>query len=332
MTPRPRQSTPSVFTIDQARQHGITDHHLYRTGLLTPFSGIRVEKATKVSTVVLAQQLAFRDPTLVISHQTAAQAWGLWLPARIRRPGIHLSRIRGTGTAPRFKDAEGHLISADSEDLRTVDGVRLTSPEWTWTDLASQGLTLNELVAAGDALLQRNDGPPRPPGLLGRNPLSTPEAIRNLLERRRGVRGLRDLRTAVELLRARVDSEPESRIRTGLVDSGWPEPDVNPRIVFPDGWKITADLVYWAWRIVLQYEGKHHFSEESQYRRDMRRDRELARRGWATVRMDGDVFDSPRKWTAFLDQLAAEVERQTLLMSQTGESEPTLPRPDRVHS
>jgi hypothetical protein len=316
MIPRPRPSTPRVFTIDQARQHGITDHRLYRTGLHTPFAGVRMVKTSMVSNAVLAQQLALRDPTLVISHQTAAQAWGIWLPTRMRHPRLHLSRIRGTGGIPRFKGAEGHLISAGPGDLRTEEGVRLTSPEWTWTDLASQGLTLNELVAAGDALLQRTDGAPRLPGLLGDNPLSTREAIREALDRHRGAPGVRTLRTAWELLRERVDSAPESRVRTGLLDAGWPEPEVNPTLVFEDGWQTTADLVYWAWRIVLQYEGKHHFSEECQYRRDMRRDRELARRGWATVRMDGDVFDSPRKWTAFLDQLAAEVERQTRLMSQ----------------
>lgn len=317
MSPRPRPSTPHAFTIDQARLHGLTDHCLYRTGLHTPFAGIRVAKFSRVSQAVLAQQLALRDPTLVISHQTAAQAWGIWLPTRMAQARLHLSRVRGAGGIPRFKGAEGHLISAGPEDLRSEQGVRLTSPAWTWTDLASQGLTLNELVAAGDALLQRDDGPSRLPGLLGDNPLSTREEIREVLERRRGAPGIRMLRTAVELLRERVDSEPESRVRTGLVDAGWPEPEVNPVLVFEDGWTVTADLVYRPWRIVLQYEGRHHFSEENQYRRDMRRDRELARRGWATVRLDGDVFDSPSKWTAFLDQLAAEVERQTRLMSPT---------------
>ncbi|MFC7400880.1 hypothetical protein [Citricoccus sp. GCM10030269] len=356
MSPRRRQSTPDVFTIDKARELRLTNYRLYRSGLKIPYSGLRINSAAEsimkepsaqrshqpshlqnhqpdhqqsaqqtaqqtdptpreYSNAELGRMLALRDPSLVISHQTAAETWGIWLPSRMRTTRLHLSRVRGEGSMPRYLGAVGHFVhKARDTDLRTIDDVRITSPEWTWTELASQGLTVHELVAAGDALLQRADGPPRPMGVLGQNPLSSREILRELVERRRGVPGIRNLRIALELLRERVDSERESRLRTRLVDSGWPEPDVNPRLRFDDGWEALPDLAYRLWRIALQYEGEHHFSQAKQYRSDMNRDEQLRMRDWQTLRVDSSVFTA-RGWRSFTDRLAKAIEQQTQQLS-----------------
>lgn len=233
----------------------------------------------------------------------------MWLPARMQTTQIHLSRVRGKAGIPRYRETVGHFIRAGVRDVRDIGGFRITSPEWTWVDLASQRLTVDELVAAGDSLLQRDDGFPRPQTFIGTNPLATKDSVLEVLGRRKGSPGIRNLRLAVDLLRERVDSEPESRLRLKMVDGGWDEPATNPRIRFADGWECDIDLALLRWRIALQYEGKHHFTLEKQYRSDMHRDEQIRARGWEPLRVDSEVF-TRQGWQAFGYRLTTAVERQ----------------------
>lgn len=318
MSPLDEQATPEIFTLDEGRKLGLSRHRLYRSGLEIPFHRLRTtptadpnedEDATRFSNSEYARTLSRQDPSLVISHQTAAETWGMWLPARMQTTQIHLSRVRGKAGIPRYRETVGHFIRAGVRDVRDIGGFRITSPEWTWVDLASQRLTVDELVAAGDSLLQRDDGFPRPQTFIGTNPLATKDSVLEVLGRRKGSPGIRNLRLAVDLLRERVDSEPESRLRLKMVDGGWDEPATNPRIRFADGWECDIDLALLRWRIALQYEGKHHFTLEKQYRSDMHRDEQIRARGWEPLRVDSEVF-TRQGWQAFGYRLTTAVERQ----------------------
>ncbi|WP_313816305.1 hypothetical protein [Citricoccus sp.] len=311
-------SIPEIFTLTEGRALELSRHRLYRSGLTIPFHRLRTappadpgaeEAMARFSNSEYARTLSRQDPSLVISHQTAAETWGMWLPWRMQTTRIHLSRVRCRAGIPRYQGTVGHFIRPGARDVRGVDGYRITSPEWTWVDLASQRLTVDELVAAGDALLQRGDGFPRPATFIGTNPLATKDSILDVLGRRKGSPGIRKLRLAVDLLRERVDSEPESRLRLKMVEGGWDEPAVNPRIRFADGWECDVDLALLQWRISLQYEGKHHFTLEKQYRSDLNRDEQIRARGWEPIRVDSAVF-TRQGWHAFGYRLTTAVERQ----------------------
>ncbi|GAA1132018.1 hypothetical protein [Citricoccus alkalitolerans] len=315
MSPSDAQYDPEIFTLDEGRRLGLSRHRLYRSGLEIPFHRLRIppppleRAASPVSNSELARTLSRQDRSLVISHQTAAETWGMWLPSRMQATQIHLSRVRCRAGIPRYQGAVGHFIRPGVRDVRVVDGYSITSPEWTWVDLASQRLTVNELVAAGDALLQRKDGFPRPGKFIGTHPLATKDSILDVLSRRKGSPGIKKLRLAVDLLRARVDSEPESRLRLKMVADGCDEPTVNPRIRFADGWECDIDLALLTWRISLQYEGKHHFTLEKQYRSDLNRDEQIRARGWEPIRVDSEVF-TRQGWHAFRFRLTTALERQ----------------------
>lgn len=309
MTPRTSPLLSPVFTLDEARSLGLTDYDLYRAGLESPHLGLRMAPGHQPDPLMVAGKLATRDPSLVLTHQTAAHVWGLWLPSSMREPTIHLARRRGQGGIPRIEGTTGHLTAAQDQDIQRIRGVAVTSPVWTWTDLASVQLTLRELVAAGDSLLQRADGPPRAARHEGINPLATLEAMHEVVNRRPGISGAALLRRALKLVRSGVDSSPESWVRTGLVEDGWPEPDVNPLLTFEDGWPVRPDLAYRQWRIAVQYEGQHHFSQAQQYASDIHRDDRLSQRGWETIRLSSQVL-TPAGWHDFTDRLRRAVQRQ----------------------
>lgn len=133
------------------------------------------------------------------------------LEAEERESGlIHVTRRAEIGRIKR-RGVVGHRAPLLARDVRCVDGIALTSPEWTWVDLAGI-LGRDALVAAGDAMLARED------------PLSSIEAIQEVIDRRPKVKGIRMARAVLPLLRHGVDSPQESRLRLKILDAGLPEP------------------------------------------------------------------------------------------------------------
>ena len=75
-----------------------------------------------------------------------------------------------------------------------------------------------------------------------------------------------------------------SLLRTS--DFGLPEPEVNGRILDDDGRFVAfGDLVYRRWRVILEYDGEQHRTDERQFARDVERLDDLARLGWRVVRV-----------------------------------------------
>lgn len=246
-----------------------------------------------------------------MSHASAAQAWGMWLPAEAEQR-VHLSRVR-PGAQPRIAGVAGHRIRIDPATGLTVLGVgdkayTVTTPERTWTDLASMGLTREDLIVAGDALLRRRDGPGGEVAAGRQHPLSSLADLGVAVAEARGVTGWRLLGEALPHLRERSDSPQETRLRVRLVGAGFPEPQVNPEVPLVwDAWgrilrSTPVDLYFAAAKVALQFEGEHHFSRARQYRRDMRRDEELRDVGVETVRVDSAVFGAG-EWARFMARL-----------------------------
>lgn len=309
----------SVFSIQEAQAAGITRHQLRRSDLCSPTPGLRQWTETEPGWAELARAICHLSDQHYVSHTTAAQLWGIWLPPWLQDSGlVHVTGRRGVSGTMRRPGVIGHRAKLEPRDVVELDGYRLTTPERTWLDVAHMLKDPLDVVAAGDALLQRADGPPRPEGVLGANPLSTFSAIDAALERRRSVKGIQSARAARPRLREGVDSSPESRMRMVLVSAGLPEPVVNPVVWLTPTLKRQPDLALLAWKLALQYDGGGH-AEQAQVNRDIWRDDDFDRHDWRTVKAGRDLF-TPHGERAFLERVrrAMRAQEQRGLGPQAG--------------
>lgn len=299
--PLPDALPVTCFSTQQELTGGLTPHHLRHPELQVVSRGIRRRGQHEVD--FLEHLVALQDvhPKGVFSHQTAAALWGIWLPRAITgRHPVHLSKAAQAGGPPRRRQVTGHLLPVHAT-IKRYRGVRVTGPSWTWVELAATDMEFDDLVAAGDSLLQSKDGPAgqRNPGL---HPLSSLQAMEDAIADRPGFRGLTRAREAITWLRSGSHSAQESRLRVRVVQEGYPEPAVNPEVVLSTGEKITPDLVWMDLKICLQYEGEHHRSDPDQWDRDIQRDLRMQRDGWIVIRVTKKVF-TVQGWAEFTQNL-----------------------------
>jgi hypothetical protein len=158
---------------------------------------------------------------------------------------------------------------------------------------------LVEVVVLGDALL--------------RHRWCTPAELAAHLKRCDGRPGVVRARTALPLLRPRVDSPMETRTRLVLVFGGLPCP-VTGLDVFDEWgeWIGRPDLAYPDLRLALQYEGDVHRTNRRRWREDVRRDEVLEEHGWSVMSIVAeDVFTFP---DVLVRRVRARMERQRELL------------------
>jgi very-short-patch-repair endonuclease len=161
-------------------------------------------------------------------------------------------------------------------------------------------LSLDDLVIAGDFLLQR------------RNPLATPADLDAYLEGKRGTPGYRRAMRARALVRAGTDSPKETELRLLLIRHGLPEPGINvPMFDKTGGWIQDPDMSYEREKVAIQYDGSHHASP-AQRRSDIFRDENARDAGWRVVvltQWDLNPFGPGMEPTAVTRVRAALVDR-----------------------
>lgn len=258
------------FTTAQAPEVGLTPDTLRTSRVRREHHGVYVESFLEpdLDLGVAAARLVLPDDAL-LDGVSAFHALGVEVgaprplrfvtthPHQVRRPGV---RVRRVAALPPSTDgssvAPGHAFLAAAADLDLV-----------------------ELVAAGDWLVHL--GCTRWADLVGVTA---------------GARGrhVRLARRAASLVRERVDSPQETRLRLCLVLAGLPEPDVNP-VVKVDGRRVgRVDLLLRRWRVALEYEGDQHRTDKRQWNVDIARHELLHDGGWALVRVTGQRMEHPR--------------------------------------
>ncbi|WP_458107174.1 endonuclease domain-containing protein [Arthrobacter sp. R3-55] len=274
-TPLPTDVDPQGFLVADAYAAGVPRWRLQVSELETPSRGIRIARANERDLELLGRLYTAVTPRCAVSHVTAALLWSMPLPLYLEEEGasgqIHVTRRQEIGRVKR-RGVAGHRAPLLARDVRVLNGVQLTSPEWTWVDL-SRHMGRSSLVAAGDFLLARE------------NPLSSMEAIQEVIDRRPKVKGIRMAREILPLLRVGVDSPQESRLRLKIVDAGLPEPAVTQPVFDEHGRYIsTPDLQYKEYKIAMEYEGDHHRSDPVQWGKDIERDDRLRAMGWIVLK------------------------------------------------
>lgn len=268
---------------------GVTARRLRASDLTAPIWGIRTTASADQSLYQLCCAWSLRmPPRSFFCGVTAAALQQIPLPGRLRADtAIHL----GVPAGERRVDAVGisaHHLTVGNDDLRIRAGLRLTTPERTWCDLAAV-LTLAELVAAGDSLLW------------WRQPVTTLERLVESVERYPGRRGIRNLRLAVTLLTDRSDSPPESEIRIAILAAGLPAPAINEPTTDARGRLVAqTDLSWPQYRTALEYEGDHHRIDKKQWFEDIRRVNDLQAIAWTVIRAVAQDYREP---SALVDRL-----------------------------
>ncbi|SEM39347.1 Protein of unknown function [Rhodococcus maanshanensis] len=112
-----------------------------------------------------------------------------------------------------------------------------------------------------------------------------------IAERHPGARGLVQLRRVLDLVDGGAESPPETRTRLLIVRDGLPRPET--QILVRDGsGRVVArsDLGWESWRVLVEYDGDHHWLDERQRSRDIDRAADLEALGWAVIRVSAELL------------------------------------------
>ncbi|GAB3538289.1 hypothetical protein GCM10027403_24320 [Arthrobacter tecti] len=192
---------------------------------------------------------------------------------------FHLSRPAGKAT-PRRTKVIGHTSRLYPDEITEIDGIRLTTRERTWLDLAEM-LNVDELVVIADQLIRV----PRERFEGRSEPYCSKDDLQRMIDRHPGKRGIRKARQALDLARVGSDSPPETMLRLALVHAGLPEPCVNLRVVDEYGVEHhQPDLSYPELKIGIEYDGSGH-AEQGQVDRDISRAEKAKAIEWTEVRI-----------------------------------------------
>lgn len=175
---------------------------------------------------------------------------------QVRRAGLVVSRVR------RLPPSHDHLVTAEAAFVTSATV-----------------LSVVELVVAGDWLVRFRG--------------CTPASLLASATSAQG-RGARAARRAAALVRQRVDSPPETRLRLLLVLSGLPEPACNLAVGDDLGPVGKADLVYVQFRVLIEYEGDQHRTDTPQWNLDIDRQEAFAALGYALLRVTAARMRRPR--------------------------------------
>lgn len=213
-------------------------------------------------------------PGAVLSHRSAAAAWGLlserrgpagWDPGRRDRERVDVT-VRSS-RANRQASFAAHECRLDPADVTRRGPISLTTIPRTLLDYAEQAPGEDLLRAMENALRLRRLHRPDVEAAMARAP---------------GRRGLKPLRAALDALDpdlARTRSELERRAIALVRRHGLPRPEVNARL---HGFEV--DLLWRERRVVVELDGRAFHAVAGAFDRDRRRDAELESAGYRVVR------------------------------------------------
>jgi len=274
-TPRiPAELRNRPFSLEEARRHGLTKHHLEGESwrrIATGFYAWR-DIASSPMVVLTAAKMRLVD-CAAFSGRTAAWLHGLDMqpcdPVEMTLPSN--SRIAHVaGISIRRADLRRHEVS-------TRHGLRVTSAVRTLADLARHSSLIDAVVALDSALHGR---------------LVKLDQLKVWLESHKRFPGTARLRRAIELAEPATESVMETRLRLLLVLARLPTPQAQVPLYDDAGLFLARpDLYYPQGRLVIEYDGSTH---RDSLTADNRRQNRLINAGYRLLRFSAaDVLYAP---------------------------------------
>ncbi|MBP1159355.1 hypothetical protein ABIC28_004629 [Rhodococcus sp. PvR044] len=255
-----------------AVRRGTVTAHQLRRDFVRLHRDVYVRKGTTPTAIARARaaQLWAGDRGVLAGFSAAALHGSKWIdasePAELIRAG-HVRAPKGIVVR------KAELL--DGETCR-IDGMAATTPARTAFDLG-RGLGFDRAVEVLDALCNAT-------GL-------DPAEVSAIAERHPGVRGLVRLRRVLDMVDGGAESPAETRTRLLIVRDGLPRPATQIRVRDESGRVIArSDLGWERWRVLVEYDGEHHWLDERQRSRDIDRAAVLEALGWAVVRVSAELL------------------------------------------
>lgn len=261
---------------------------------MQPFVGTEAVAAGVVTRYQLATRYRalFRNVYVPNGHKVtpvdkAIGAW-LWSQRRATAAGLSAAALHRTQwidakwpaelNQPSRHRTKGILLHSDAladDEVCVVDGIPATTPARTAFDLGRRPGTETAVVRI-DALIQATR--------------LKPDAVEVLADRRRGARGIVQLREVLDLCDDGAESPQETRTRLVLTAAGL-RPTHTQIEVF-DGYDQVGriDMGYPRWKVGVEYDGVQHWTDPRVRNRDIERQAELEALGWRIVRVNADML------------------------------------------
>lgn len=298
-----------------ARDLGVGRGRLQNRGLDRPFRGVRVDGTAPEPTVrhesaaaVIRDELRAHDlqyaPLLKESHAygavSTARILGLPLPVHLLRDSrVHLIVPEGTNV-PRRPGVTTRIVPVRLWRTHRFDGVLLPHPALLYCLMSRDLLRSNastaqsDLLSLGDALVT---GAENYPNRRWSGVLTSREVLQGSVADWSPAFGAALLRETTPRIREKVESPYETLMRFVLHESGYPELTVQHslrvggfEIARPDCADLEAKIAY-------DFEGLGHLVSPKQWRRDIKRVRQITNLGWHSERLTvSDLWPSPREF------------------------------------
>ena len=269
--PFPPRLTGRPFTRSESTAFGLTARQLDARRVLRLHHGVRLVPVAGDPTALqrTASALKVLPADTLVTGVTGLRLFGVEVgpevpvsfcsthPYPVRRPGIVVSRTTQLPPHTGRLAAPADCFAAAATELGLVDAV--AAGDWL---LHLRLATLADLAAAVD---------------------------------RRSRRNVRRARRALALVRTGVESPRESKLRLVLVLAGLPEPRPNVTLRSADGLIGRADLLYEAYRLVIEYDGLQHLSDRAQWESDIQRVERFTDAGHHVIRVTAARMANPRR-------------------------------------
>ena len=264
----PNELTGEPFTVSTAGAAGLSWKVLQGQRFVRVGRGayLRRDGPTTEASLISGALLTLPPPTLV-TGVSGLRLLGVMVgspdplhfvtthPRQVRRHGLRVARVAS------LPPHHGSVVIA----------------EHCWV-VAARELTMLDLVTAGDWLVRAK--------------LTTLTALKAYVQAS-SIRGVGPARSAIELVRERVDSVRETWLRLCLVVAGLPTPQCNPTVSGVRAYG-RVDLVYLEYRVLIEYEGDQHRDDKRQWNRDIERYDDFASANFVIIRITAERARYPR--------------------------------------
>ena len=168
-------------------------------------------------------------------------------------------------------------------ETQIASGLPVTTPARTAFDLGRR-LTLEDGVERIDALMNVTH--------------VKVVDVEALLRRHPRANGLVQLRETLALVDGGAESLYESRVRLLLVQAGFPPPETQIEVFDEQGFFVARiDMGWREYRVGVDFEGAHHWTDPRQFTRDVDRYARLPELGWHDIRLTSGIFhNSPQQF------------------------------------
>ena len=130
-----------------------------------------------------------------------------------------------------------------------------------------------------------------------------PADVQSVARRHRGARGIVTLREALDLADPGAESPQETRTRLILGKAGLPPERTQIDVFDRSGYHVgRIDMGWETWKVGVEYDGEHHWTQPWQRARDIDRLTSLEAEGWRIIRVSAEILrDRPVALIAICD-------------------------------